>query len=444
LPLGGAIRWNHRTFTYTNGKSVREVWERYLTKQSGAAETRYWFWRDDATDANRDFHYYTALFDPSGPTREWYFGGNTGDWWAGLITALVERPGSWLPSPRRQDFTWAQNPALNPYIATSDQTLDQGQTFEVKSRTQQTLDAYGNVTETKLFDYGSLATPARTYSYSYLDNSNYTPRYIRNRLISASVSTGGAPTTLVSNSYDGASPNNVTGLREHDTANYGTSFLYRGNPTQTISAGKTLNRVYDITGNVVSSGDGLGHSIQVTAASNSNNAVPGLVRLNGNTSSDQTMQYNGWLGLTGVTAPNGATASFSYYGIARPATTTSPHGAQTTYAYTTNTTTATTNGHWVKTTYDGFGRTIKVETGDGASTKSVVDTEYDSCACSPTGKVKRVSQPYAPGAETLYWTTYNYAGFGNPRATNVPLASPNRGRSPSPSVSCVDRRRQAG
>ena len=36
-------------------------------------------------------------------------------------------------------------------------------------------------------------------------------------------------------------------------------------------------------------------------------------------------------------------------------------------------TTATTNGHWVKSTYDGLGRTIKVESGDGTGTKSVVD-----------------------------------------------------------------------
>ena len=48
--------------------------------------------------------------------------------------------------------------------------------------------------------------------------------------------------------------------------------------------------------------------------------------------------------------------------------TASPHGAQTTYSYTTSppTSTATTNGRFVKTTYDGLGRTIKVERGDTA------------------------------------------------------------------------------
>jgi RHS repeat-associated protein len=66
---------------------------------------------------------------------------------------------------------------------------------------------------------------------------------------------------------------------------------------------------------------------------------------------------------------------------------------------------------------DGFGRTIKVEMGDATSTQSVVDTEYDSCACSPIGKMKRVSQPYAPGG-TVYWTTYTYDGLGRTVSVN--------------------------
>jgi len=103
----------------------------------------------------------------------------------------------------------------------------------------------------------------------------------------------------------------------------------------------------------------------------------------------------------------------SYDAAARPLQSTSPHGAVTNYSYTNSppTSTATTNGHWVRTTADGLGRTIKVEIGDSGGTKSIVDTEYDSCNCSPFGKMKRVSQPYAPGGP-IYWTTYTYDGLG--------------------------------
>lgn len=50
---------------------------------------------------------------------------------------------------------------------------------------------------------------------------------------------------------------------------------------------------------------------------------------------------------------------------------------------------------------------------------AVVDTEYEACACSPVGKIKRVSQPYAPGAP-IYWTTYTYDGLGRTLSVTAP------------------------
>src|SRR4029077_3758121 len=60
---------------------------------------------------------------------------------------------------------------------------------------------------------------------------------------------------------------------------------------------------------------------------------------------------------------------------------------------------------------DGLARTEKVEPGYGGTTVSVAETEYDSCGCSPTGKMKRTSLPHAPGG-TQIWTTYTYDGIG--------------------------------
>jgi hypothetical protein len=80
------------------------------------------------------------------------------------------------------------------------------------------------------------------------------------------------------------------------------------------------------------------------------------------------------------------------------------------------TVTATTNGKWVRTTSDGFGRPMKVEKGNGSTTVSVVDYKYAPCACSSIGKLKRESRPYATG-RTVYWTTYEFDGLG--RLTQV-------------------------
>ena len=126
--------------------------------------------------------------------------------------------------------------------------------------------------------------------------------------------------------------------------------------------------------------------------------------------------------LTQNTGPNGASTSFSYDTYQRPQSTTSADGAIATYGYGYNagSTSATTNGHWVRTRLDGFGRTIKVERGDASSTKSTVETEYQPCACSPLGKVYRVSQPYAPNPAQKYWTTYAYDALGRTTSVTAP------------------------
>jgi YD repeat-containing protein len=74
----------------------------------------------------------------------------------------------------------------------------------------------------------------------------------------------------------------------------------------------------------------------------------------------------------------------------------------------------TTMYRWQLTTLDGVGRVAKVQSGTGNTPGTVVsetDTVYGPCACSPMGKMKQVSQPYAPGS-TVYWTTYTYDAIG--------------------------------
>src|SRR5713226_6855990 len=149
-----------------------------------------------------------------------------------------------------------------------------------------------------------------------------------------------------------------------------------------------------------------------------------------------TMNYNSALAPTSASGPNGDTASIGYDGNLRPSTTTSPLGAQTAFIYNdtqsppvviATTSGLNTNTHWARTTKDGFGRTIKAETGTGtgsstATALSVVDTVYAPCGCSPLGKLWKTSMPHDPNTTPIY-TVYTYDGSGRTLRVTSPDGS---------------------
>jgi hypothetical protein len=72
----------------------------------------------------------------------------------------------------------------------------------VANKTTQTVNAFGNVAQAQVFDFGNLTAPARTYNYTYLTDSGYLAKYIRNRLTSATVTSSQGTITLVGITYD--------------------------------------------------------------------------------------------------------------------------------------------------------------------------------------------------------------------------------------------------
>ncbi len=309
---------------------------------------------------------------------------------------------------RKKEFTWTRDSNGNPYIASVLTTADEGQSYQKQSKTEQTLDTHGNVTETKLYDYGNLTTPARTYTNTYVGGTEYTSKYIFNRLHTSTLAGGGQQVTLVHKQYDGLSPHYVH-PRELDES---LTWEHRGNATEVTANGVTTSVSYYNTGAVYSASSG-GQSVDITLASSANYSAPSVITPNDESNLAETLTYTSFHGLATDTGPNSASSSRSYDQHARRTSSTSAQGATTSYTYdnTQAWTKATSNGRWTKTYMDGLGRTIKVETGYDTTIVSTAETEYDSCACSPLGKVKRTSLPYAPGG-TVYWTAYTYDCLG--------------------------------
>ena len=126
----------------------------------------------------------------------------------------------------------------------------------------------------------------------------------------------------------------------------------------------------------------------------------------------------------------GRARRFPTNGNGFPASTVSPYGATTTNTYTIysgasspTTVTSQTNNHYSQQTLDGVGHVVKQVTGTVSGSTytpvSEVDSVYAPCACSPMGKLQKVSQPYTPGSGSPVWTTYAYDWLG--RTTSVTL-----------------------
>ena len=421
LPFGGVLSYDYGSYTFGTGIGEREVAHRYLLPQPGGTQYQWnlFYGSDNPSDP---VHNWGWLRDVGSQTqKKWWFS-TAADGYMQLATAYQEAydgtNGNAVTESKQ--YTWTQANG-NTYTSAVTSTLDPGTAYAAQSKTEQTLDAYGNLQQLRQYDYGNLTTPARTYNFQYLTDSNHVNRYIRNRLTSASVTGASGTVTLVTKTYEGTLQGSPS-LSLHDST-YDTSFTYRGNPASVNNLGDVRNYTYDIAGNVVSMSDGSGVSVSITPSSSTDYSLPGVITPGGTSSLATSLTYTGAWTVSSVSSPNGATATTAYDVYGRPTSSTVPDGAQTTYAYTyypqANTQTATLGSRWKRTTLDGLGRTTRVETGHDSTTVSVVETQYGPCACSPFGKVTQVSQPHAPNA-SVYWTVYTYDASGRTLTVRLP------------------------
>uniref|UniRef100_Q024R2 YD repeat protein n=1 Tax=Solibacter usitatus (strain Ellin6076) TaxID=234267 RepID=Q024R2_SOLUE len=445
-PLGATLQWQHRTFTYATGVSVREVQNRFMTSASvpGATTYGYYFDRDDGGSWG-PIHQWAEVWDATANVIKIWAYNYSGPGYS-LPYGYWELRDTYDNVMLCHGFTWGVDTAGNWYVGTLTTALNPGHSYGVTSATTQIRDIYGNIKQSQVYDYGS-SSPNRTYNYTYLHetDSNYLSRYIRNRVKTVTVS--GITTPLVTNYYDsvaigdpcysGLTPR--TGLPRHDDS-YDANFLYRGNLVEKytmLGSGSPSGRqcwAYETTGVMTSAMDGAGRYVNLAPDASTNYSLPGLLTPGGNSSLSTSISYTSSWQVTSVSGPNGAAGTTTYDAYGRPLQTQIPDGAQTNYTYAyypatsgagnQQTATLGTGGgaRWKRTTLDGFGRVTRVETGHDSTTVSIVDTQYGAIGCAPTGKMTAVSQPYAPGGSPV-WTSYTYDPSGRPLAVTAPDGS---------------------
>ena len=149
------------------------------------------------------------IADPTGAAKVAFNYWNPSNTWAvGLITTLDNRTSAWVSGPHLDQFTWGQDSGGNPYIASTTTYLDQGTSSQRVSTKTATPDShgYGNVVSSSIYDYApSSPTLSRTTTTTYLHDSNsaYDNAFIRNRVLTQTVTpAGGSALTMVNNAYD--------------------------------------------------------------------------------------------------------------------------------------------------------------------------------------------------------------------------------------------------
>jgi|GEM_PF-1506126 len=304
---------------------------------------------------------------------------------------------------------------------------------------------------TEVREYGFSGEQLRRTTFSYVTNTNYTsPPVGRPRLLNLvtaqtvynqASSSASARTEFDYDSYNyyysGLTSRSESGpVTGHDDANFGTSFLYRGNPTAmrqfpdyanqpTISIPQQSN--YDILGNVVVEqlsccqqklfsyvgGAGTNHFAAPTSIqSGTSPSLTESFSYDPNTSlvmshNDQNQRatnydyFPGTLASKTVTLPTMAHEDFSYDYVNLITTVTTSDAASVQVGQ-------------QQTFLNGLGQTKTVKQWTGGTAYDRVDEQYDA-----VGRLSAQTNPYREGSETQRWSYFAYDSLD--RTTQVTL-----------------------
>jgi RHS repeat-associated protein len=438
FPYGGEISWNYDSFQYIGSRTLREVGGRFVAPDALHATNPPWSYGISRPDAANSVTAHSAmtLTDASGiGAKTWTFNTGGAAWQIGLASRYTQLASVGGAILHDDYYTWSQDPAGHPYISADTSISDEGTGNQQSALSTQTLDQYGNMTQSVIYPYNNTTTPLKTYNNTYITSSNYTSSYIYNLLSTSTLTMGGTNTTLVTNYYDstackagpfggsacGGNAGGTVPTAEYDAISP-VPAGYKGILAVSVTPAKATGTYYYSYGGVSSVAATDGTTATASASAGTNYAAPQSISVQ---NYSQTVSYNAWLGMTSQTGANGEQLSMTYDSNGRPSAGTSPYGAVTGYSYGTTAPFAQTeygpSGVTI-TTVDGFGRPVLVQRGHSTSpdsTTSYSATVYAPCACSPLGKQSQASQPYPSGSPSA-WTTWSYDGLGRTVSVQQP------------------------
>jgi len=351
FPYLGYIGWQYGTESLEDNHSLRAVTGRSLYWSSTPGVRSYTLTRDSGGATEFVPQSRTLVDATANATKVWTFD-QTANASQGLVASYSEQQTTPSLTPRLTNYTWAQDSAGNSFISQIQTISDPGKTYAVTKQVGQTLDQYGNVTQTLLYNFSNLTTPAKTYTNTYASYGamyggvpGLNSTFVLNRLLTSTVANGTTTVTLASNTWAGCvSTTPMPGLTLQD----GNGPLWP--LCQATTPGQVRNYQYDLGGNLIYTDDGTStHSVSATMSSATNYAAPSAIT----TASSLTtsLNWNAFLAPTQSTGPNGDVNATAYNSTTgRPTTTTGPYGAVTTYTYsnTAPQVIATTNGSCVE------------------------------------------------------------------------------------------------
>jgi len=329
-----------------------------------------------------------TLTDASGVgAKTWNFFTSGPKWQLGLVSEFVQSTAAGGTVLQDDVYTWAPDTIGRPHLSAKTTTTGQGTSNVVSAYSTQAVDDYGNTTQSAIYPYNNTTTPLQTWNNTYLTTPGYLANYVFNLLSTTTMTPGGgSPITLVTNTYDHCStlacytaPPPGSTPREYD-ASSPVPYAYRGLLYAAYRIGKAATSYYYPWGTFSWGQDTTGAYITASANATTNFSAPLTITAQ---SYSETVAYTPWLGVYSTTGANGEFLAMSYDAYGRPSGGTSAYGATTGYTY------ASSAPFWQKvtgpngvttTTLDGFGRAIRVASGDTTGDKSWTDSVYAPCA----------------------------------------------------------------